>query len=194
MDTIRSHTEIKLTTARQKKDVGDQAFKQGDTKEGTYYYHQALMYVLGIDKSGLQSLGITSPPTSASDATKDPKTKEKTEVDEIVEKIYANMSACHIKNQNWKRAVETADKALSKNEENYKAMFRKAKALGEQGFFEKASKILEDLKSKSSADAPAASAELARLKAIDDERERAHKHKMKGFLNKKKEDKSTVQD
>lgn len=77
-------------------------------------------------------------------------------------------------------------------------MFRKAKALGEQGFFEKASKILEDLRSKSPAglfihpthersvnlilvvDAASASAELARLKAIDDERERAHKHKMKG--------------
>jgi len=194
MDAIRSHTEVKLGTAKQKKDVGDQAFKQGDTKEALKSYHEALMYVLGIDKTGLQSLGITAPPASASDATKDPKTKEKTEVDEIIEKIYANMSACHIKNQNWKRAAETADKALSKNEANYKAMFRKAKALGEQGFFEKASKILEDIKSKSPADAPAASVELARLKAIDDERERAHKHKMKGFLNKKREDKSAVQD
>ena len=32
------------------------------------------------------------------------------QVDDIVEKIYANMSACHLKNENWKRAVETADK------------------------------------------------------------------------------------
>jgi hypothetical protein len=29
----------------------------------------------------------------------------------MVEKIYANMSACHMKNGNWKRAAETADKA-----------------------------------------------------------------------------------
>ena len=28
----------------------------------------------------------------------------------MVEKIYANMSACHTKNGNWKRAAETADK------------------------------------------------------------------------------------
>jgi hypothetical protein len=34
------------------------------------------------------------------------------QIDEIIEKIYANMSACHIKNQNWKRAVETADKVF----------------------------------------------------------------------------------
>ena len=32
------------------------------------------------------------------------------QVDDILEKIYANMSACHLKNQNWKRALETADK------------------------------------------------------------------------------------
>lgn len=28
-----------------------------------------------------------------------------------MEKIYANMAACHMKNENWKRVVETADKA-----------------------------------------------------------------------------------
>lgn len=85
----------------------------------------------------------------------------------MVERIYANMSACHMKNGNWKRAAETADKvglfvikylpilsflstsqALAKNANNYKAMFRKGKALGEQGFFEKAVKILEEVKEK----------------------------------------------
>jgi tetratricopeptide (TPR) repeat protein len=28
----------------------------------------------------------------------------------MLEKIYSNMAACHIKNGNWKRALETADK------------------------------------------------------------------------------------
>ena len=41
--------------------------------------------------------------------------------------------------------------AIAKNEANYKALFRKAKALGEQGFYEKAVKILTDVKSKSPA-------------------------------------------
>jgi tetratricopeptide (TPR) repeat protein len=67
------------------------------------------------------------------------------QADEIVEKVYANMSACHIKRENWKRAQETAEKALAKNPKNYKAMFRRGKALGEQGFFERAEKILEEL-------------------------------------------------
>ena len=55
------------------------------------------------------------------------------------------MSACHIKRENWKRAQETAEKALTRNPKNYKAMFRRGKALGEQGFFERAEKILEEI-------------------------------------------------
>lgn len=55
------------------------------------------------------------------------------------------MSACHVKRENWKRAQETAEKALARNPKNYKAMFRRGKALGEQGFFERAEKILEEL-------------------------------------------------
>jgi hypothetical protein len=143
------------------------------------------------------------------------------QVDEIVEKIYANMSACHLKNENWQRAVETANKvgtpvwpalffycsskhhqALAKNEDNYKAMFRKGKALGELGFFDKAEKVLEELKTKSPSglfsvtrhpsllfflivpilDAPGATAEIARLRALDQAREKAHKLKLKGLL------------
>ncbi|KAF9484411.1 TPR-like protein [Pholiota conissans] len=180
---LANSTSQKLATAKQKKDTGDQAFKLGNVKDALKSYHEALMYLLGLDKNALQSIGIDSKSTS-SDAAEGAKEKEKTEVDEILEKIYANMSACHLKNQNWKRAAETADKALAKNENNYKALFRKGKALGEQGFFEKAVKILEDLKTKNPTDAALVDQEIARLRAIDDERERIHKKKMKGFLNK----------
>ena len=44
-----------------------------------------------------------------------------------------------------KAAIETADAALGYNKKNYKASFRKARALKEQGYFEKAEKILEEL-------------------------------------------------
>jgi tetratricopeptide (TPR) repeat protein len=67
------------------------------------------------------------------------------QADQLIEKAYANMSACHIKRENWKRAQETAEKALAKNPKNYKAMFRRGKALGELGYFERAEKILEEL-------------------------------------------------
>lgn len=74
------------------------------------------------------------------------------------------MSQCHLKLSNWKRAIDTADKAgrvlltlriscwadattqaIAINPKNYKALYRKAKAQGELGYFEKAEKILEDL-------------------------------------------------
>jgi len=181
---VSSLTAQKLATAKQKKDTADQAFKQGKVKDALKAYHEALMYLLGLDKNALQSIGIASKPAPSSDPADGSKAKERTEVDDILEKIYANMSACHLKNQNWKRAVETADKALAKNEANYKAMFRKGKALGEQGFFDKALKILEDLKTKNPSDATLVDQEIARLRAIDDEREKVHKKKLKGFLNK----------
>lgn len=44
-------------------------------------------------------------------------------------------------------------KALKKNENNYKALFRKAKALGETGYFERAEKILEDIMKRNPAGA-----------------------------------------
>ncbi|KAJ7126865.1 hypothetical protein C8R44DRAFT_779760 [Mycena epipterygia] len=183
-------TAQKVATAKEKKAVADQAFKEGKITEALMAYHGSLMYLLGLDKSALQSMGMGSPPpppppaasSSSAPPPPDGKAKERTEVDDIVEKIYANMSACHLKNKNWKRALETADKALAKNENNYKAMFRKAKALAEQGYFERAVKLLEDLKTKSPADAALADAELTRLRAIDKERERANNKKLKGFL------------
>ncbi|KAG6908671.1 hypothetical protein DXG01_003685 [Tephrocybe rancida] len=182
---LQSATEIKLETARQKKDTGDQAFKKGDVRAALFSYHEALMYLVGLDKNALQSIGIGSsaPPQKDKDGKE---IKEKTEVDEIIEKIYANMSACHLKLGNWKRVVETADKALAKNETNFKALFRKAKALGEQGLYEKAVKILEEIKEKNPSDAASCNAELSRLRVIDNEREKVHKQKLKGFLNREK--------
>jgi len=189
-----SPTAAKLATGKQKKDDGDQFFKQGKVKEALVSYHGSLMYLLGLDKNAMQGLGVVPPPPPVTaGASSSAEAKEKTEVDELIEKIYANMSACHIKQQNWKRAIETADKALAKNENNYKAMFRKGKALGEQGFFERSVKILEDVKTKNPTDAVMVDAEIARLRAIDNEREKVHKQKLKGFLTRDKGEKKLAQ-
>ncbi|KAI0649060.1 hypothetical protein C8Q79DRAFT_948644 [Trametes meyenii] len=181
----------KLDQAKELKEQGDQAFQGGDLKGALAKYHTALLYLNGLDKNALQkALGKpvpAPPPIEAVDqAAQD---KPKTEVDELQEKIYSNMSQCHLKNGNWKRAIETSDKALAYNPKNRKASFRKAKALGETGYFEKAEKILEELiKDADPTDKSACEAELSRLRAADKERERAHNQKMKGFLNKEKID------
>jgi len=178
-----AEVESKLAIGKQKKDAGDTAFKAGDMKGALRAYHEALLWIVGLDK---QSLPGVEPP-SADTAGKPPKT----EVDEVLEKIHANMAQCHIKNENWKRAVESADKALAKNENNYKALFRKAKAQGELGYFEKAEKILEDLLKKNPAESPSYNAELNRLRAIDKKREKVHSQKFKGFLARDKSKQSS---
>jgi hypothetical protein len=40
----------------------------------------------------------------------------------ILEKVYANMSACHIKQENWKRAVDTADKVCQPPKDNFRVL------------------------------------------------------------------------
>lgn len=92
--------------------------------------------------------------------------------------------------------------ALAKNDQNWKAMFRKGKALGELGYYERASKVLEELKTKNPSgeslnsdsiklkhntynfpsDAANITAELTRLKAIDVAKGKANDKKLKGQL------------
>ncbi|KAG5646945.1 hypothetical protein DXG03_001668 [Asterophora parasitica] len=192
-EPLQSATAQKIETARQKKDKGDQAYKQGDTKGALMPYHEALMFLKGLDKNALESIGVGSsaPPPKDKDGKE---IKEKTEVDELIEKIYANMSACHLKNENWKRVVATADQVLSKNETHYKVLYRKGKALGELGFHEKAVKILEVVKEKSPADAVAVDEAIAKFRKLDKESERAHKNKMRGFLNRPEKEKASAAD
>ncbi|OAX37290.1 TPR-like protein [Rhizopogon vinicolor AM-OR11-026] len=189
-----STVQSKVATARGKKDTGDAAFKAGDVKSALRSYHETLMYLIGIDKNALKSLGMgmpsSQPSTSAVDQAAGAK-EELTEADMILEKVYANMSACHIKQENWKRAVDTADKALSKNPANTKALFRKAKAFGELGYFEKAEAVLNEIKKVAPNEAPMADAEIARQKAMDRERQKAHDQKMRGWLSREKKPAAT---
>ncbi|OSD06630.1 hypothetical protein PYCCODRAFT_1431646 [Trametes coccinea BRFM310] len=185
----------KLETAKGLKEKADKSFQEGKLKDALASYHQALLYLHGLDKNSLQkALGQPVPPPPPIEAVDQAaQEKPKTEVDILQEKIYSNMSQCHLANQNWKRAVETADKALALNPKNRKALFRKAKAQGELGYFEKAEKILEDLiKDAEPTEKDICQKELARLRAIDKERERAHNQKLKGFLNKEKVDLSAA--
>ncbi|KIM67550.1 hypothetical protein SCLCIDRAFT_1210202 [Scleroderma citrinum Foug A] len=172
-----SAIESKIEIGRSKKDSGDVAFKEGDVKSALRAYHEALMYFVGIDRTALSALGIANNDSDVSE-------KERNEVDVMVEKIHANTAACHIKQGNWKRALETAEKALAKNPANSKALFRKAKAQGELGFIEKAEEtLLEAKKISSPAEVPLVEAELARLRALDRERQKAADQRMRGFLS-----------
>ncbi|KAI4521323.1 TPR-like protein, partial [Schizophyllum commune Loenen D] len=187
-------TEQKLNTAKQFKQTADQAFKEGKIREALMSYHSSLMYLNGLDKnamaavSGKQNQTEPNPnggaPTSPKTEALAHSTLTNGQADEILEKVYANMAACHIKNSNWKRAIETAAKALAKNPDNTKALFRKGKAECEDGYIERGIRTLEEVKKKNPAESASVDAEIARFRAIDAQKEKEHKKKMKGFLNK----------
>ncbi|KAG7451235.1 uncharacterized protein BT62DRAFT_926888 [Guyanagaster necrorhizus] len=179
-----SSTTDKLETGKQHKETGDQAFKNRDYKAALTAYYMALMYLQGLDKNAIPGMSVNPSREEAENSD-----KKLSEIDEIISKIYGNMSACHFSQQNWKRTIETADKALAKNEKNYKALFRKGKALGEQGYSERAIRVLEDVKKKNPEDGPKADAEIARLNAIDKARAKVERQKLKGFLTREREPK-----
>ncbi|TBU41938.1 TPR-like protein [Dichomitus squalens] len=181
----------KFNVAKEKKAAGDEAFKSNDLVGALRYYHQALLYLKGLDKNATQkALGQPVPPPPPIEAVNQAaEEKQRTEVEFLSEKIYSNMSQVHLKRGNWRRAIETADEALRHNKKSYKALFRKARALKEQGYFEKAEKILEELiKDGDPNDREACEEELASVRAKDKAVTVKHDQKMKGFLNKEKID------
>ncbi|KAI0078749.1 hypothetical protein K474DRAFT_1659915 [Panus rudis PR-1116 ss-1] len=169
----------KIETAKEKKAAGDAAFQQKDLQKALLEYHSALLYLNGIHKNAMAAAMPGEPPSDEK--------KPRTEVEELIVKVYSNMSQCQVQKGNWKKVIEYADKALEKDSSNVKALYRKARALGEQGFLEKAEKIYNDLLPKADPkDKAKIQEDLARFRAEDKKREKQYQQKFKGFLNKDK--------
>ncbi|CAE6414965.1 hypothetical protein RSOLAG22IIIB_03473 [Rhizoctonia solani] len=169
----------KLTIGKQKKAAGDECFRSGDYKGALRAYHEAGLYLNGLDKSLLPALTGGAPePSDAKPGAPQPKT----EADELLEKIWTNMAACHLKGGNYNRVIELADKALKKNENNSKAKYRKAKAYSAQGYTEKAIDILEELLKRDPNDA-AMKKDLEDIKAKQVATEKKGLAKFKGMYN-----------
>ncbi|KAG0234775.1 hypothetical protein BGW42_006238 [Actinomortierella wolfii] len=93
--------------------------------------------------------------------------------------VYANMAACHLKNQNWKRAIETATTALKHDETNTKAKFRRAQAKIQEGNLSSAQQDLASLDQKDAA----VRAELLKIKQKEKEADQKQRKQMGGFLS-----------
>jgi len=174
--------EKKVETAKEKKELADKAFQASDLPTALRFYHEALFYLKGLDSNTTDIVAGNSGDQST------PISPEKKEINAIIEKVYSNMCACQIKQGKWQRAIDTADKVLAKNPDNVKAKFRKGKAQGELGYFEKATAMLEDLlkANEQGQDAPAIKTELQRFRVMEKEVTKKADTKMRGFLNKDK--------
>ncbi|CAE6465407.1 unnamed protein product [Rhizoctonia solani] len=173
------NVDQKLVIGKEKKAAGDESFRSGDYKGALRAYHEAGLYLNGLDKSLLPALTGGGPgPSEAKPGEPQPKT----EADELLEKIWTNMAACHLKGGNYNRVIELADKALKKNENNTKAKYRKAKAYAAQGYTEKAIDILDELLKKEPNDA-AMKKDLEDIKSKQAATEKKGLSKFKGMYN-----------
>ncbi|KAI8068336.1 hypothetical protein BC940DRAFT_333086 [Gongronella butleri] len=104
--------------------AGNESYIKGDYKQAMSQYYHALLYLRNV---GGQEEKEKYDPLSS----------------EQMIKIYNNMSAVHIKNENWKRAEECANEVLKRDKDNAKATFRLAQAYMRQGAIDKAKPLLD---------------------------------------------------
>ncbi|KAJ3051704.1 hypothetical protein HK097_007270 [Rhizophlyctis rosea] len=109
-----------LAQGKKLKDEGNAYFKAGNAKEALRKYHEATLYLNGLDNGGLASI-VPSP--ELVDAVRK-------EIADTLKACHSNMAACYIKQSNWSKALATCDKVLKTDPNNAKAYFRKGQVYG----------------------------------------------------------------
>ncbi|ORY69304.1 hypothetical protein BCR35DRAFT_308109 [Leucosporidium creatinivorum] len=136
---------------------GNTLFKEGDLKGALREYHAVLLRLKGLDSALQSAFGspapevIITPKDDAEEKAKAEESKEPTLQEKVKQAIgltYLNSAAIHIKNENFKRALECADSALKIDENNDKAKFRAAQARIGMGEISKGKAALEELQKK----------------------------------------------
>ncbi|KAF9090856.1 hypothetical protein BGX23_005653 [Mortierella sp. AD031] len=170
-----SGIQEKMTAALTSKDQGNEAFKNGDIKKALTHYHLAVLGLSGLDNqmSGMPMMSAMQPQTGM--ATDDQKNVIKTNL----AVVYSNMGACHLKNNNYKRAIEVCDTALKHDSTNVKAKFRRAQAKLAEGNLAGAEADLNALGDK----VPGVKAELEKLKKKSKDADEKQRKTMGGFLS-----------
>jgi tetratricopeptide (TPR) repeat protein len=109
-----------LQTGIEFKETGNSYFKQGEYKSALENYHKALLYLTGLDNSKWSSL------PGNNNVQIEQETKNAIEKNLL--SVYLNMAAVYIKIDNFHKCIASCDKALKFDENNSKALFRKAQA------------------------------------------------------------------
>ncbi|KAF9960439.1 hypothetical protein BGZ72_006975 [Mortierella alpina] len=165
----------KMVAALAHKDLGNESFKNGDIKNALMQYHLAVLGLSGLDNqmSGMPMMSSKRPQEGA--ATEE----QKSDIKSALAVVYSNMGACHLKNANYKRAIEVCNTALKNDPNNVKAKFRRAQAKLGEGNLAGAEADLLDLGEK----VPGVKAELDKLKKRSKEADEKQRKSMGGFLS-----------
>ncbi|KAF9375419.1 hypothetical protein CPB97_011470 [Podila verticillata] len=176
--------EEKIKASLAHKDQGNEAFKQGDMKQALTQYHHAVLGLSGLDNkmSGmgmLSGMGAPSPGGNNNGSGGPATDDQKNEIKTNLAVVYANMGACHLKNQNYKRAIEVCNKALQHDPANVKAKFRRAQAKLQEGNLAGAEADLTSLGDG----VPGVKAEMEKLKKKAKDADEKQRKTMGGFLS-----------
>ncbi|KAF9571386.1 hypothetical protein EC968_000652 [Mortierella alpina] len=170
-----SSIEEKMVAALAHKDQGNEFFKNGDLKNALMQYHLAVLGLSGLDNqmSGMPMMSSKSPQEGAATEA------QKSDIKAALAVVYSNMGACHLKNSNYKRAVEVCNTALKNDPDNVKAKFRRAQAKLGEGNLAGAEADLLSLGEK----VPGVKAELEKLKKMGKAAAEKQRKAMGGFLS-----------
>ncbi|TKY89336.1 hypothetical protein EX895_001867 [Sporisorium graminicola] len=203
---VGSAAADKLRTGLEHKAQGNAAFTKGDIKAALASYHYAVLYLSGLESRSILGLlgensGREGKPEDLSSDEEDQDDGEQQQQQQPVsvqsEKelstVYSNMAACHLKQGNYDRAIQTADKSLKCDSGNVKAKYRRAQALRLQGELYEAQKFcretIEALKRKRGKVEEEAvgsfGKELAAVERMIAVKEDKARTKWKGFLGRK---------
>ncbi|KAI9344791.1 hypothetical protein DFJ73DRAFT_839688 [Zopfochytrium polystomum] len=111
--------EEKIAKGKEQKDIGNQAFKNGDNQAALRSYHNAVLYLSGLDSSSMN--GIVGNQKELEQSLKD-------DIMKTLATCHNNIAAVHIRNQKWDRAITYCNKVLEKQPENSKALFRRGQS------------------------------------------------------------------
>ncbi|KAG0361632.1 hypothetical protein BC939DRAFT_131881 [Gamsiella multidivaricata] len=170
-----SSIQEKMAAALANKDLGNESFKQGDTKKALTQYHLAVLALSGLDNqmSGMPMMSSMHPQEGA--ATEE----QRNEIKLNLAVVYANMAACHLKNANYKRAIEVCNSALKNDPNSVKAKFRRGQAKLGDGNLAGAEADFLSLGEK----VPGVKAELEKIKKKSKEADEKQRKTMGGFLS-----------
>ncbi|RUP47885.1 hypothetical protein BC936DRAFT_145210 [Jimgerdemannia flammicorona] len=151
--------EEKLQKGKDLKDQGNEAFKNGKVKDALRSYHEAVLWLAGIDTA------VTSALKGESTVETNP---SKLEAKKVLGVCYSNMAACLLKEGETKfpRVIEYCNKAIAIDADNKKARFRRAQAYIGENNVDKAREDLE-LLAKSDPDDAAVKREMKRVQQKD---------------------------
>ncbi|PRP86552.1 hypothetical protein PROFUN_05190 [Planoprotostelium fungivorum] len=126
----------KIELSLKHKEEGNTFFKNGDTPNAFYHYHQVPISACDAIDVYLQSVLNVTGITSGTD-------EQKKQIEMIKITVHNNLGMLYLKREKWDKAAKACSEVLHIDKKNVKALYRRGKARFQMGLLDKA---VSDLK------------------------------------------------